>query len=383
MIDMLLGESPPDDWRVYSPVLRGKASEWRVLEELASIIRQRIAPIIEFVPDWTAPGSNDDSGNRRSARTPGEYVDRFLASSVRVTPQGARSFLYFGLAGPGSLWQGVDLWSAFNSRLPQGVRLIPLVDLASSGFVSLSRAVRSCGEIGLRLEAGDVTSALAGRIAQILQTHAVTTQSVHLVVDLKDSPRAISHGQIRAAVGKVSEFASIVVLAGVFPMDLTKYSLGVTSEPRQEWETWWREHAATPADGRFLAFGDYTTQYAHYRPSPEVQGSVSLRYTVDEAVLVFRGSKSNGSQGLGHQQMHGHCRLLVARSDYDGAAFSWGDRRVNCWTNPSNGTGNPMQWRTASIVHHITHVVVQLHDPAGSSASARAWARGQVAPPCP
>jgi hypothetical protein len=33
-------------------------------------------------------------------------------------------------------------------------------------------------------------------------------------------------------------------------------------------------------------------------------------------------------------------------------------------------------------VHHITHVVAQLHDPVGTSVSARTWARSQPANPC-
>ena len=201
-------------------------------------------------------------------------------------------------------------------------------------------------------------------------------------MDLKDTPNARSHGQIRAALGNAVQFASVVVLAGVFPPDLTQYEPGVASEPRSEWNTWWPEHVATPTDERMLAFGDYTTQCARYRPSPAVPGSVSLRYTIDDSVLVFRGRQSNNGTGLGHDQMHGHCRLLVRRADYDGAAFSWGDQRISCWTDPANGTGNAVQWRTASVAHHLTHVTVQLQDPAGSSANARNWARGQPGGAC-
>jgi hypothetical protein len=183
-------------------------------------------------------------------------------------------------------------------------------------------------------------------------------------------------------VGNINAFASIVVLAGVFPKDLTQYNQGITAEPRTEWQTWWRERLATPTSDRILGFADYTTQCARYQPSPEVPGSVSLRYTTDDAILVFRGRQSNGGTGLGHEQMHGHCRLLVGRSDYDGAAFSDGDQSIYCWTSPANGTGNAMQWRAAAIAHHITHVVVQLQDAVGSSATVRAWARGQVSAPC-
>lgn len=347
-------------------------------------VRRRILPIVEFVPDWKRPGSSTTTRKRRAAQTPVEYVRRMLESALKATPSDTRAFVYFGLVGGTAQWHGIDLWSEFESRVPAQAGLIPLTDLSSVGTTpALVQAARSCSEVGLRLDTRDIGPGLGPRIDRALQVIGKPRQSAHIVIDLKDTPAAVSHAPIRATLGNAREFAGVVVVAGVFPLDLTQYPTGVSSEPRTEWHIWWREHVATPANDRMLAFGDYTTQCAHYRPSPEVPGSVSLRYTTDDAILVFRGRQSNSGAGLGHEQMHGHCRLLVVRGDYDGARFSWGDQRVHCWTIPSNGTGNAVQWRTASIVHHITHVVVQLQDQIGSSATARSWARGQVPAACP
>jgi len=383
LIDTLLGDPSTEDWRLYSPVLRAKASEWKALAALSPGVRQRISPIIEFVPHWKEPGASASARPRRAPQTPASYVQRFLESCVKATPSATRSFVYFGLAGSEANWSGMHLWSEFETRVPAQKRIIPLVDLSAVGSSPvLAHVARSRGQVALRFESIDVGPALAARIAGALRSLGITATSTHLVVDLKNAPAAVSHARLRATLLNPDEFASIVVLGGVFPQDLTHYYPGVASEQRIEWQTWSREHFATRANERLLGFGDYTTQCAHYQPSPEVPGSVSLRYTTDEAILVFRGRQSNGSTGLGHEQMHGHCRLLVNRPDYDGAAFSEGDQRIYCWTNPANGTGNAMQWRTAAITHHITHAVVQLQDPVGSSATVRAWARGQVASAC-
>lgn len=383
MIDAFLGAPTAGDWRTYSPVLRAKASEWQALKQLTPGVRQRIAPIVEFIPDWQTPGASTTGRKRRAPQTPAEYVARVLDSSVTATPAGTRSFIYFGLAKPTAIWSGVDLWTEYAVRIPASTRVIPLVDLSSlASAAALANIARTRGELGLRLGVGDVSAQLASRIAAALGPTGLGPGAVHLVIDLKDEPGAMSHSQVRGALANAGQYASVVVLAGVFPADLTQYQPGVASEPRSEWTTWWREHVTTPTNERMLAFGDYTTQCARYQPSPEVPGSVSLRYTIDDAVLVFRGRQSNNGTGLGHDQMHGHCRLLVARPDYDGSAFSWGDQRIACWTDPANGTGNAVQWRTASVVHHITHVVAQLQDQVGSSASARAWARVQPNGPC-
>jgi len=383
LIDTFLGAPREEDWRLYTPVIRAKASEWKALQLLTPGIRQRISPILEFVPDWDAPGAVTSVRKRRAPQTPHEYVARMLRHAVEATPHRTRSFIYFGLAGSAARWKGVDLWAEYEARVEPKTDVIPLADLSSiEGQPGLTRSVASRSQIGLRLRSEDIGPQSQRRIDTVLQLLGIPRQFVHVVVDLKDRPTSRSHEQVRSALEHSRAFASVVVLAGIFPLDLTQYQPGIASEPRLDWTTWWQGHCATPNGERLLALGDYTTQCAHYQPSPEVPGSVSLRYTVDDAVLIFRGRQSGSAGGLGHEQMHGHCRLLVNRPDYDGAAFSWGDHRIRCWTNPSNGTGNAVQWRTASITHHITHVVTQVHDPTGSSASARSWARGQETTPC-
>jgi hypothetical protein len=95
---------------MYSPVLRAKASEWKTLELLTPGVRLRIAPILEFIPDWTTPGANTTGRKRRAPQTPAEYLSRVLQSAVSATPTGTRSYAYFGHAGAAASWNGIDLW---------------------------------------------------------------------------------------------------------------------------------------------------------------------------------------------------------------------------------------------------------------------------------
>lgn len=178
MIDALLGDSPAGDWRVYVPVLRAKASEWKALKQLTPGVRHRIAPILEFIPDWKEPGAATGKGKRRAPQT-----------------------------------------------------------------VSVARLR---GEIGLRFTGDDVGPMLASRIAATLHVLGVAAVSAHLIMDLKDQPAAISHAQLRVALGDADTSASVVVLGGVFPQDLMRYGQGVTPESREEWKVWWREHVTTP-----------------------------------------------------------------------------------------------------------------------------------------
>src|SRR6185312_8393378 len=131
LIDAFLGEPAANDWRTYTPVLRAKTSEWKALEALTPGVRQRIAPILEFIPDWKTPGASKSGRTPRKPQTPAAYVIRMLASSVAATPVGTRSFIYFGLADGSAIWSGIDLWSEYAARVPMSARVIPLLDLSA------------------------------------------------------------------------------------------------------------------------------------------------------------------------------------------------------------------------------------------------------------
>lgn len=387
MIDSQLGNANVPVWQVYAPVLRAKTSEWKALTLLTPGVRRRISPIMEFVPEWREHAHAAGNGTKRKPRSPqtaADYVRQMLERAVNSTPSGTSSFVYFGNSGRTSEFRGTDLWSAFGAHVPNGAGVLPLVDLPAVPAIQarVARAARHAGTVGFRVCIGELNGTLEKQIRDAMRALDVSANSTHVVFDFKDSPEAASHSSVRGLLSDIDRFASVTVLAGVFPVDLTEYEPGVRPENRREWEVWRSEHVATPKRERFLGYGDYTTQCAHYRPSPAVPGSVSLRYTTDKAILVFRGRQSNSSAGLGYEQIHGHCRLLVNRPDYDGAVFSYGDQRVHCWTDPTQGPGNPEQWRVASLAHHMTHVVFQLQDPMGSTTSVRAWARAQAPVAC-
>ena len=388
MIDSQLGEALPALWQLYAPVLRAKTSEFKALSALTPGVRRRISPILEFVPEWRGPtvsGTPSAVRKTRAPQTAMAYVRQMLQRSTASTPAGTSSFVYFGHASSTAEFNGIDLWAEYEGQVPSGSRVLPLVDL-STVAATTSRVARAAdhaaGTIGIRIGPPDLGVGLNGRLRTSLRELGLSIESAHIVVDLQDSPEAATHSDLRRMLGDAAAFPSITVVAGTFPIDLTRYQTGVTPEPRREWSVWHREHAVTEIGDRFLAFGDFTTQHAHYRPSPSVPGSVSLRYTTDDAILVLRGKQSNSGSGLGYEQIHGHCRLLISRAEYDGSVFSDGDRRMYCWRDPARGPGNPEQWRTAGLVHHMTHVVLQLQSPNGMTATARAWSRAQTPAAC-
>src|SRR6185437_773852 len=162
LIDAFLGEPAANDWRTYTPVLRARTSEWKALEALTPGVRRRIAPIFEFIPDWKTPGATKSGRPPRKPQTPTAYVIRMLEQSMAATPPGTRSFIYFGLAGPTAIWHGVNLWREYAAHIPVSARVIPLLDFSAlANEASLAKVVFERGELGLRVEADDVSPQLS------------------------------------------------------------------------------------------------------------------------------------------------------------------------------------------------------------------------------
>jgi hypothetical protein len=85
--------------------------------------------------------------------------------------------------------------------------------------------------------------------------------------------------------------------------------------------------------------------------------SAQLRYTTDTAWLVF---KERNVRDYGFEQFKGICTALIARPEYKGAAFSWGDNAISECTLTSSGPGNATTWRRIGTNHHLTMVTDQI-----------------------
>jgi hypothetical protein len=367
-----------------------KTSEWKALQGLGPAVRARCRPLLEFVPEWRAPAPNQLGKRKsRSPQTAKAYVQLMIQRAFEATPIGTESFVDFAHAGAQGTFQSVHVWEEFeNAVSTMSGRVIPVIapDPSASIRDRVRRILaRGHGQLAVRVSNAFVRNPAASvQLKALADAMAVATSSIHLLIDFKDQPDSITHDAIRASVGQTAKFASITVVAGVFPVNLMKYSSQkvVHLESRTEWTTWWTNRLATPNDQEIVGFGDYTTQHANYSEQPALPGSVSLRYTTDACIVVFRGMQADKTAGRGYEQIHGHCRLLIQRPDYAVATFSRGDQRMYCWTDPRNGTGNPEQWRVACVSHHITHTVAQLADATGSAEALRQYARARPPGTC-
>ena len=88
-----------------------------------------------------------------------------------------------------------------------------------------------------------------------------------------------------------------------------------------------------------------------------------MRYTADGSWLVLKG---RNLRDHGYEQFYDVCADLIARDEYSGREFSWGDEYIDDCANRRVGTGNLTTWRKVGTSHHLSYVLRELATAFGS-----------------
>jgi hypothetical protein len=204
-------------------------------------------------------------------------------------------------------------------------------------------------------------------IKEALEAVEVDVTGADLILDLEFLSEDIEvepedlAGAINNMVA-IGEWRSVVLIGSSMPRSLGG---GVVQEgtvgllPRREWELW---SALTDLQlPRLPTFGDYGVQ--NPRPPLDDQKSgpglrANIRYTASEFTLVPRGTGAVIQEGA--EQYRQLCRLLVARPEFAGSDFTWGDLQIAECAAGLGAPGSQTRWRGAGTSHHLRHVIEQL-----------------------
>lgn len=84
--------------------------------------------------------------------------------------------------------------------------------------------------------------------------------------------------------------------------------------------------------------------------------SANIRYATDTVWLVLKGTRIKKND----VQFHNLCKVLVARPEYKGATYSWGDQFIKLCSERTTNPGNLTTWRQVGTNHHLTLVSEQI-----------------------
>ena len=197
---------------------------------------------------------------------------------------------------------------------------------------------------------------LRTRIEEVMRSVDLGPESADVVLDLRalnPAERDMNATRVAGLIKKIpwlNRWRSLTFAATSFPQNLTGIPpADGTFIERNEWQLWIDTAALTSRIGRVPIFGDYAI--SHPEPAevdPRImRPSASVRYTCDGAWLVL---KARNLRDHGYGQFHEVCRDLIARPEYRGPDFSWGDRYVADCAAELVGTGNLTTWRKAEYI---------------------------------
>ena len=351
----------------YLPILKWKAGERHALSTLRGPLRSRLVPL------FLMPPSGDFDHEKQRRLTPLEHIRLF---GKRLHDAWGRSPMF------------VDAIGIDDDAHREGLTVHPLTELlgrahaaralacpvtaldrspeyqeAVRRFVAHQSDLPICVRVTpLNMESGtfaaDLLALLAGlglgpdRVMLVLDFASMGSLKAHEI-----EPFAEVLEEIIYNLPSLFEWLKVVVAFTSFPTELKIKPNEVKLFPRTDWLTYNRLIEREPELLDKVAFGDYAVDSAPFsKSSTHAIPSAQLRYTTPGHYLVVKGLQAK--KPIGYGAIYPVAGTLVARGEYQGAAFSDGDAFINRLAVRDAGTttGNASTWRWAGTDHHFAQV---------------------------
>lgn len=361
------------DQILYSPALRLKAGELEGVRQLATDVADCVLPRFIVPPrgdrdDAPELPLEDDRCPDVGVRLAAHWQDRpLLLDCSYILDEFGRERM--------PTWLPRMIGDA-RERRAKVVPAAKLVDLGA-GDIQAFRSVldQETGfAFALVLASGDLAdTAVLSNIRRALDGLNVSPRECAIVLDFSDADLSspdMAEPIIRYGVELVQELGPwrrIVFQGTGFPEKNPAEDGGHHMVRRTEWLAWNHVVAADPAMLDQLTFGDYAADCAKMATGRGGRAIPHLRYTCEEAWLVQRGRKLDGSRKA---VMAAVCRAITASGHFSGAAFSSADTGIAALADGVGGAGTARTWRQFNTTHHITSVIAALARMRGSSIKA-------------
>lgn len=328
----------------YIPILKTKAGEQWAVEHLANATRSGLTPLFEI-----------HQHANTNAATHAEKMCTAIRDCWGTT---APCFIDLVWLQPPSGDQNL-LLATFQAARNVGVQAIPVVrtnfGMAALNAIQQILALDSRGYM-LRLPQSEIGGHAA--INGVVATIGAGFSDIDLLMDYGNRPMDLPTDV--PTVLNVNSWRTFAAASGMFPRSVANFPLTTWNpHPRFCWTSW-----VTPVTGGGLSRRPTFADYILRDPGAPAAGGnppVALKYTKDDYWLI----RVDGKLQQGHApRMVTICQSLIARPEYDGAAFSHGDRVIHDTANHiTAGPGGAQQWLQWGQNHHMTFVVnqIQLH----------------------
>ena len=338
----------------YVPVMRWKGAERLALRAISKDIRRRIVPLIELVPKDFVPLA-EAGAIQKFGKQLAETCGWGPAAPVLLD-----THLLGNAMGTAVIRPMVDAAVAYNVAGAVVTRL----GFSENHWAAVHDATAGSGfELCVRVSPFEFRQAgFPSSLIDTVDRLRSSPSNIHLIIDFGAvAPNGINLRPWLDTTPRLSDWRSVTFLVGAFPKDLAELEKKEQHElPRGDWDSWQDLAATLPP--RLPAFGDYTIQHGAFeeREGKHFNFSASIRYATPSGWIVMRGEGVLNEDGPGYAQWPANAQLLVERSEFKGAGYSWGDTYMSDMAGQIAKTGSAKEWLAAGINHHITVVANQL-----------------------
>ncbi|MDP1798087.1 MAG: beta family protein, partial [Planctomycetaceae bacterium] len=334
----------------YVPVLKGKRGEFPAIQHITN--KAGVTPLIEHVPTQVA----DFVPSKMDSVWPHElpyFIDMVFADDEDSPAEAADTHPITVAFAAAASQHAIPVTGPTRSPAYQeAVRKI--VASQRRGY-----AVR------LLVEDFEDDEAMAAWIDAILDFMEVSIGEVDLIVDLDSvagQPAAVVSREcltLLSMVPRLSEWRTTTVVGAAFPAGLSPLARGWNTLPRNDWLGWNGVISRPRTLTRLPTYGDYAISSPDLPPSGRATILAQLRYTTPDEFLVYKGSNVFAHPRKFHQ-FYDICALLVARPEFRGANFSFGDGLIAAKAANQGSSGSAETWRTIGVSHHVETVLDQI-----------------------
>lgn len=350
----------------YVPILKAKEGEFKALQDSFPATKDSMTPLLEIV------GIPWDYAEEQDAKTIDEHLSKISKKILDAWGTDRKIFVDSNIIdGISVMLDGTThhLVFLFNEFRRNALNTIPVTGLERhADYKRAVQAIHGTDKKGicLRIKNEDLPKAdLKALIDADLAYYNVSPAEVDLIIDL-DTITGTATDLLVLTISNVinntfpylQDWRTFTLASSAFPPDLSDIRAStIDTIDRLDWQLW-RALLNNPLK-RIPAFGDYSIAHPEVNElDPRmITMSASIRYTADDYWLIVRG---RSTKQHGYIQYHALSLTLIARPEYCGSAYSWGDDYIDKCAAQTVGTGNPTTWRRVANNHHFQKVITQL-----------------------
>ncbi|WP_019123993.1 beta family protein [Brevibacillus massiliensis] len=365
------------DYKHYVPVLKWKRGEQKALEFLAQPLKQNMTPLLEIPP--ISYDEDEDRPSKLGANLNG--IGKEVAQAWNSPTPVFIDCIQLEIDEQLSMSNGQHFLEYIIHDIENnGTKAIPVANVAHYDpfFDALKNVNNHYGRgFCLRVKRSELNdlNTLTTHIDRLLPFMGLTPKDVDLVLDYDFLGGDTSSTAYSQSILNIIQFPHLTqwrtfsIIGTSMPAILRMRPNTTMDIDRIEWNVYEQIIKFKNGLGRVPTFGDYTINnptYGDFDPS-YMQVAATIRYTVRDKFLIFRGMTTRGPGGF--QQYISLARDVISHPDYSGAGYSYGDQYIFDCAHQQNGvgTGSHETWRRATVNHHLTLVINELANLHGSS----------------